>query len=190
MHNKSSRRAFPFLRYNSTASYNPIPVLPVPPRAGLWSRVLFPLLGRTFRPLAALFLVVLALVVSLPSRANATPTNILLARNRTEPSITVDPVHPSAIVVGTNTNYDAPVAGTYPTGSYSSGNGGRSFSQGSVPTLFPYTIGADPTIAGATSGTIFYSYLGETPAYCSGGRSAIVVTRSFDHGQSFVDPVL
>lgn len=145
-------------------------------------------LGR--RSLVALGAFAVLLVFAVPVAAGSGPTNVLLARNRTETSVAVDPLHPSVIVVGSNTNYDAPVSGNLPTGFYASQNGGKSFSQGNVPLLSPYATGADPTVAVAASGTIFFSYLGETPAYCSSGHSAVLLSRSFDHGRSFGTPVL
>jgi hypothetical protein len=125
-----------------------------------------------------------------PASANAAGRNVLLARGRTEPVVAVDPSNPSIIVAGSNTNYGAPVAGTYPTAHFTSHDGGRSFTFGGMPVRGPYTTNADPTIAFASSGTAFYSYLGETPAYCSNGGSAVLLTTSTDGGRSFRYPTI
>lgn len=120
--------------------------------------------------------------------AGSGATNLLLARGRTEPVVAVDPGNPKIIVGSANTDYSAPLGDTYPTAYFASANGGRSFVSGAAPIARPYTSGADTTVAVARDGTVFYSYLGETPAYCSGGQSAIVVTHSIDHGRSYRPP--
>lgn len=131
-------------------------------------------------------------VSSLATPALAAPRNILLARDRTEPVVAIDPVHPATIIAGSNTNYNQAVNGRYPVGFYTSRNGGRTFSAGSIPTMSPYTIGADPTVAFASSGTAFYTYLGESPAYCGGGAGtgAVMLSRSTDGGRGFGQPVV
>lgn len=136
-------------------------------------------------------LVALAFIpsVGLARRGPAAPADVLLAANRTEPVVAVDPRRPSVVIAGANTNYDAPVNGTYPTAWFASGDGGRSFRANSVPLRSPYTTAADPTVAIAQDGTAFFSYLGETPAYCSSGHSAVMLAHSTDHGLSFRGPV-
>jgi hypothetical protein len=132
------------------------------------------------------------LLIATPTVGRAAPSrpaDVLVATDRTEPVVAVDPAHPSIVVAGANTNYDAPVNGTFPTAWFASANGGRSFSHNNVPLRAPYTTAADPTVAIARDGTVFYSYLGETPAYCSGGRSAVMLAHSIDHGRSFRGPV-
>lgn len=142
----------------------------------------------------ARFLSLLASLLLLPVAASASsarlPANLMLAPGRTEPIVAVDPANPSIIVAGSNTNYGAPVHGTYPVGSFASTDGGRSFSSLNVPMHWPYTTGADPTVAIAGDGTVFFNYLGETPAYCSGGKSAIVLAHSIDHGRSYRPPLV
>lgn len=119
--------------------------------------------------------------------ALAAPRNVLLAKDRTEPVIAVDPAQPTTIVAGSNTNYDHPVGGRLPVGVYSSQNAGQSFAGGIIRTKYPYTIGADPTVAFSSSGTAFYTYLGESPAYCGGaaGAGAVMLSRSTDGARSF-----
>jgi hypothetical protein len=125
------------------------------------------------------------------SRAtSSSPANILLSRGRTEPTIAVNPLRPNTIVASANTNYSEPVAGSYPTAFYDSQDGGNTFSAGLAPMHAPYTTGADTTVSIALDGTVFYSYLGETPAYCSGGRSAVLLTHSIDGGRSFKAPTV
>jgi hypothetical protein len=123
-----------------------------------------------------------------PERLLASPHNILLARGRTEPVVAVDPRSPSTIVAGSNTDYNTPVGGAYPTAYFVSRNAGTSFSFGSVPLRQPYTTGADPSVAIARNGAMFFSYLGETTNFCSGGKSAVLLARSQDRGRSFAPP--
>jgi hypothetical protein len=127
---------------------------------------------------------------SLAASPQAAPTDVLVARNRTEPVVAVDPRNPSVVVAAANTDYDSPVNGTFPLGAYSSLNGGKSFSAQPLPIVAPYSTAADPSVAVARDGTVFYSYLGEVPAYCQGGKGAIVVIHSVDHGRSFRPAVL
>lgn len=143
----------------------------------------------TVRFFAAL-LISVAWATSLAAPALAAPRNVLLAKDRTEPIVAIDPAHPGTIVVGSNTNYDHPVAGRFPVGVYASHNRGRSFGAATIPTAYPYTIGADPTVAFAASGTAFYTYLGESPAYCGGaaGTGAVMLSRSTDGARSFSAP--
>lgn len=119
------------------------------------------------------------------------PSNVLVAQDRTEPIVAVDPRAPSTIIVGTNTNYDAPVGGTYPDGFFTSHDGGKSFRAGSAPVLSPWTTEADPSMVIAGSGTAFFTYLAESPSYCSqAGGSAIIVSRSYDGGRTFGRPTI
>lgn len=127
---------------------------------------------------------------SLSPKVHASGHEVLLARNRTEPTVAVDPRNPSIVVASANTNYSAPVNGTYPTEAFYSSDGGRTFGAESAPEVPPYTTGADTTVAVAHDGTVFYSYLGETPAFCSGGRSAVILAHSIDHGRSYRQPVI
>jgi len=143
------------------------------------------------RRLAILPLLFFPLSLTAPARAvSAPPRNVLLARGRTEPVVAIDPRDPSTVVVGSNTNYDAPVGGTFPPAYFTSHDGGRSFGGGNVPILPPYTTGADPSVTIAQNGTVFFTYLGETPSYCSSGRSAVLITHSTDGGRSFRVPTL
>jgi hypothetical protein len=131
-----------------------------------------------------LFLLLLPVSV-IAERGASTPTNILVARDRTEPSVAVDPRNANNIVISTNPNYSAPVNGTFPTSAFASHDDGSSFSGLSAPQVPPYTTGADTSVAVDRNGTVFYAYLAETPAYCSGGRSGVVVTHSIDAGRSY-----
>lgn len=108
-----------------------------------------------------------------------------MARDRTEPVVAVDPSDPRVIVAATNTDYNNPVNGTLPLGEYYSADGGGHFSVGSVPLVYPFTTAADPAVAIARDGTTFLSYLGEVPNFCEGGKSAVVIAHSIDHGRSF-----
>lgn len=140
------------------------------------------------RHLSVIVTVLSILVLTGAASAAGPPANVLLGRNRTEPSVAVDPRHPSTVVVSSNTDYNHPLNGTYPTAYFASHDGGRTFSFGTAPQIGPYTVAADSTTAIDKNGTVFYSYLGETDSYCSGGRSAVVVTHSIDGGRSFRAP--
>ncbi len=97
----------------------------------------------------------------------------------------VNPRSPSIVVVGSNTNYGAPLAGAYPDGFFRSDNTGLSFDAESAPIVPPFTTQADPTVAIDGNGTVFFSFLGETSNYCGGGTSAVTITHSIDAGRSF-----
>jgi hypothetical protein len=140
------------------------------------------------RRLGRILLIVVGSAISYQTAASseASPANLLLSVDRTEPYVAIDPSHPSTIVVGTNTNYDVPVGGRYPVAYFTSHDAGHSFQQGTIPLPAGYVDGADPSVAIAGSGTVFYGYLAESPSYCSSsGHSAVAVSRSFDGGRSF-----
>lgn len=122
--------------------------------------------------------------------ARVPASTVLLARNRTEPVVAVDPANPSHVVALTNTNYSSAISGTFPPGEYWSADGGKNFGSGSAPIVYPYTTTADPSVAIAQDGTVFASYLGEVPAYCEGGAGAVIVAHSIDHGRSLRSPVV
>jgi len=129
------------------------------------------------------------LASAVPVAAFGQPS-VLLSRGRTEPVVAVGSGRTGTVLVGANTNYNSPINGTFPVAYFASHDAGRHFVAGSVPVLAPYTTGADPTVVIAASGAIFYLYLGETPAYCSGGRSAVLVSTSTNGGRSFSSPVV
>lgn len=133
----------------------------------------------------AFLIVTLAGALGSASIPAAGPSAVLLARNRTEPIVASDPRNPATVIVASNTNYSAPVGGTYPTALFTSHDSGRTFAFQNAPIVSPYSTGADSSVAIDANGTVFYSYLGETPAYCSGGRSAVILTHSTDSGRSF-----
>jgi hypothetical protein len=122
----------------------------------------------------------------------------MVAPNRVEPVVAVDPAHPSTVAVASNPNYAVSVNGTHPPGFFVSHDGGRSFAPGLVPMRPPYVNAADPSLAVARSGTVFFGFLGEAPSYfdCSGcgcrvtgPSAAVMVARSTDAGRSFHPPV-
>jgi hypothetical protein len=130
------------------------------------------------------------LFVLIPASALASPYNALLARGRTEPSVALDPRNPSTIVVGSNPNYGAPVGNTLPVGVFTSHNAGRSFAAGNIPLVAPYTTAADPSVAIDRHGTVFYAFLAQTPAFCSVGHSAVMLSSSSDGGRTFRAPTI
>ena len=142
------------------------------------------------RRLALRFAVAPAFLLLTLQPAFSMPQNVLVARDRTEPVVAVDPRHPSTIVVGSNTSYSTPVGGSYPTGYFTSHDGGLSFSSGNIPIVRPYTTAADPSVTIADNGTVFFLNLGETVSYCSGGHSAVILTHSTDGGRTFRAPVI
>jgi hypothetical protein len=125
-----------------------------------------------------------------PDALHASSHNTLLARGRTEPVVAVDPHRPSTVLAGSNTNYNSPVGGAYPTAFFVSHNTGTSFSFGNVTVRQPFTTGADPSVSIAKNGTMFFAYLGETSNFCSGGRSAVLLSRSQDGGRTFSVPAV
>jgi hypothetical protein len=116
--------------------------------------------------------------------------NVLVSHYRTEPVVAVDPADPSVVVAGANTDYVRQSNGTFPVPYFASHDGGGTFSVGTLPMPTPYTTGADPSLAIAQDGTVFYSFLAESPTYCSNGPGAIVVVHSIDRGVSFRGPVI
>jgi hypothetical protein len=120
----------------------------------------------------------------------ASPYNALLARGRTEPSVAIDPRNPSTIVVGSNPNYDVPVGGNLPVGVFTSHNAGKSFAAENIPLVAPYTTAADPSVAIDRHGSVFYAFLAQTPAFCSVGHSAIMLSTSSDGGRTFRSPTI
>lgn len=130
------------------------------------------------------------LITFFSGSAFASPYNALLARGRTEPSVAIDPMHPSTIVVGSNPNYDAPVGGNLPVGVFTSHNAGRSFAAENIPLVAPYTTAADPSVAIDRRGMVYYAFLAQTPAYCSVGHSAIMLSSSSDGGITFRSPTI
>ncbi|HLJ68836.1 MAG TPA: sialidase family protein [Chloroflexota bacterium] len=137
-----------------------------------------------------LVLSLFALPAALPSAAtHSGPVEVLLARGRTEPTVAISPLRPGVVVASANTNYSAPVDGTFPTAYFYSADGGRSFNAGTMPMIPPFTTGADTSVVVARDGTVFYSYLGEAPAFCGGGGAAVVLSHSIDNGKSYRRPV-
>lgn len=130
------------------------------------------------------------LLAILVEPAAASPYNASLARGRTEPVVAIDPRNPATIVVGSNPDYDAPVGGNLPVGVFISHDAGRTFRAGNIPLVAPYTTGADPSIAIDRHGTVYYAFLGQTPAYCSVGHSAIMLSSSSDGGRTFRAPTV
>jgi hypothetical protein len=138
---------------------------------------------------------ILATLAAIPFVLGATgsttsPHNIFLSRFRTEPVVAIDPTTPSIVVAGANTNYIAQSNGTFPAPFFASHNGGASFIAGVTPMPSPYRTAADTSITVARDGTVFYSYLGESATYCSGGPGAVLLAHSVDHGLSYRGPVV
>jgi hypothetical protein len=145
-----------------------------------------------YRLLFVIFSVtVLTLAAGVARSAPAGPVNVLVAYDRTEPFVAVDPHAPSTVVVVANTNYDAPRNGTYPAGYFTSRDGGATFGAGDAPVFAPYTTQADPAVSIDASGTVFFSYLAEAPSFCSSqGGAQVLLATSIDHGRSFRRPTV
>lgn len=138
----------------------------------------------------SLFGVWLALLAGVAHGARA-PRNFLISTDRTEPVVAIAPRDPNTVVIGTNTNYNLSVGGTFPVAYFTSHDGGRTFAGGTVPMPPGYVDGADPSVSIARSGTVFFAFLAETPAYCSAaGRSAVLLSTSTDGGRSFRMPTV
>lgn len=120
------------------------------------------------------------------SAAAATPPNVFISPDRTEPVVAADPHNLNHIIAAANTNYDSPVNGTLPVAYFTSTNGGSTFHAGLAPIIRPWTTEADPSLWINTHGTAFFTYLAESPTFCSAaGGSAIILSRSYDGGRSF-----
>lgn len=138
---------------------------------------------------------ILSLLTALPfilgvRGAVAAGHNVLLSRDRTEPVVAIDPSDPSLIVAGGNTNYIPGPDGVAPNPYFTSHDGGRTFSSGSLPLPAPYITAADSSVAIAQDSTVFFSYLAESATYCWSGPGAVLLAHSVDRGVSFRGPVV
>ena len=117
-----------------------------------------------------------------------TPQNILVAQNRTEPTLALDQ---GGIVAAANPDYyHAQPAGPLQT-TFTSSDDGASWTQGAVPTYGNSTGLADPSLAVDARGRAYYLYMGETPTYCGeDGNTALLLGRSDDGGHTFAPPTV
>lgn len=131
-------------------------------------------------------------MISMPSSraSSSSPHNVLVATDRTEPSIVVNPAHRDDLIAGSNPDYDEHNPAGVADGHFFSTNGGRSWSGGEMPVVSPYTAEADPQLAVDSHGVVYYSFLGESPSYCSNGSSAVLLSKSTDGGRHFGTPVI
>jgi hypothetical protein len=113
------------------------------------------------------------------------PPNVLIAKDRTEPVIAINPRDPLNFVGGSNPNYDVAVSGGFPASAFSSHDGGKTWSVSTVPLRAPYTTASDPSVAFDRHGTAFFVYFGMASSYCSTGSSAVLIARSHDGGRHF-----
>lgn len=140
--------------------------------------------------IARLLLPVLAFFLA-GGAAAATPGNVLVSPDRTEPVVATDPNNPNLVIAAANTNYDVQVNGHEPVAFFTSTNGGQSFTTGYPPVIAPWTVEADPSLVINRHSTGFFTYLAESPTFCSAaGGSAIILSRSYDHGRSFGAPTI
>lgn len=125
-----------------------------------------------------------------PHAALAAPHAVMLYKYAEEPVVAVNPRHHSSVVVA---SIGGPAIGkSYPIGLYSSHDRGRTFTAQPTPLPSPYTYAADPSIGFATNGTVFASYLVESPTYCNGpaGSGGIIVAASRNGGKTFRAPTV
>ncbi len=125
-----------------------------------------------------------------PHAALAAPHAVMLFKYAEEPVVAVNPRHHSSVVVA---SIGGPVVGkSNPIGIYSSHDRGRTFTARPTPLPLPYTYAADPSIGFATNGTVFASYLVESPTYCNGpvGSGGIIVAASRNGGKTFRPPTV
>jgi hypothetical protein len=121
--------------------------------------------------------------------AGAVPYNVLLARGRSEPAIAVDPVNAQRVVVTANPDYFGVVRNGPRNGTFASFDGGATWQTANVPVYRNFSEIADPSVAIAPSRTTYYTFMGESPAYCGQtGLAAMLVSRSIDGGRSFGPP--
>ena len=115
------------------------------------------------------------------------PLNVLVAQNRTEPALALDP---RGIVAAANPDYyharpPGPLQTTF------ASSDGASWTQGAVPTYGNFTGLADPSLAVDARGRAYYLYMGETPTYCGqDGNTALLLGRSDDGGHTFAPPTV
>lgn len=141
------------------------------------------------RPLLLLAFIA-AWIYPSPHAALAAPHAVMLYRYTEEPVVAVNPRHRSSVVVA---SIGGPAVGkSYPVGFYSSHDRGRTFTGRPTPLPLPYTYAADPSIGFATNGTVFVSYLVESPTYCNGpaGSGGIIVAASRNGGKTFRPPTV
>ncbi len=125
-----------------------------------------------------------------PHPALAAPHAVMLYRYAEEPVVAVNPRHRSTVVVAA---IGGPSVGkSYPVGFFSSYDRGRTFIARPTPLPSPYSYAADPSIGFATNGTVFASYLVESPTYCNGpaGSGGIIVAASRNNGKTFRPPTV
>ncbi len=122
--------------------------------------------------------------------ARAPVRNILVATDRTEPTIVVNGRDSRNLVVGSNPDYDERNPAGFSDGHSWSFTGGNTWSGGEMPLLRPWTTEADPSLAAGSHGAIYYAYLGEASSYCTDGASAVLMSRSTDGGRTFSAPII
>lgn len=123
----------------------------------------------------------------MPARhaAGIAPRNVLVARNRTEPSLALDPRDDQTIIAATNPDYYHQTVGP-PATTFVSTDNGTSWTAGAVPLYSNFSGLADPSLATDSAGHIYYLYMGETPSYCGeSGNAALLLARSSDAGHTF-----
>ncbi len=128
-----------------------------------------------------------------PTMAGHSPRfrDVLVASDRTEPTIVSNPKNPRNIVAGANPDYDEHNPAGATDGYFYSGNGGNSWRGSEMPVVQPWTTEADPWMVADSHGVIYYAYLGEAPtSYCTTGTTAILLSRSTDGGRHFRYPVI
>jgi hypothetical protein len=148
----------------------------------------------------ALRLLAILFALSSISVAYSAPRNLLIDRGRTEPVVATDPHNPSTLVLGANPNFGVPVNGVYPMPFFTSHDGGKTFHSGVVPLPSAYLSATDPSLAFASSGTIFYGFAAVHPgsSTCANCKctetekphGAILVSRSVNGGKSFLAPAV
>ncbi len=121
----------------------------------------------------------------------APPRNLLVARDRTEPALALDPRDDRTIVAAANPDYyHAHPAGPLPT-TLASADAGAGWARGAVPVYGNFTGLADPSLAVDARGRAYYLYMGETPTYCGeDGNTALLLGRSDDGGRTFAPPTV
>lgn len=121
------------------------------------------------------------------------PSNVLVAVNRTEPSLAINPRQPLNVILASNPNYTFSAPHRYPPGFFTSSNGGQTW-RGVVPAMpVQYGTGADTSVAFDSVGTAYLGLVGEGyDSFCgrSAHTSAILVARSEDGGRSLRPPVV
>jgi hypothetical protein len=133
----------------------------------------------------------LAPIAGTETATGAAASSVLLGQHRTEPDVAVDPRDPRVIAVATNPTYQPNAEHQEPIGVFLSHDGGRTWAAHDAPLVPPFVTGSDPSVAFTPDGTLFVGFEAVSAGFCgSASRTAVLVTRSNDAGDTFATPTI